>query len=94
MSQSTAKRSPRATSKHHRAPNTTLRVLGALVTRKRHELGLSSRALAKELGLSQSGLSRIENGDREMRLEILRKLVSVLNLWAELERYLKTGKWV
>jgi DNA-binding Xre family transcriptional regulator len=49
--------------------------------------------MAKDLGVSQSCLSRIENGTREIRLEVLHKLCKVLDLEGEIFRYLKTGKF-
>lgn len=80
-------------SKHHRASDKALRTLGSLIVLRRQERGLTSREMAEELGISQSCLSRIENGSREIRLEILHKLCQRLDLEGEVVKYLKTGKF-
>jgi len=76
-----------------RSPNKTLREFGALIVKKRTTSGRSSREMADLIGISQSCLSRIENGSREVRLGMLRKLNAVLGLEREFLRYLKTGKF-
>lgn len=80
-------------SKHHRAPDAALREFGSLIVQKRQEQGKTSREMADLLGISQSCLSRIENGTREVRLEILRKLHIILNISGPIRKYIETGKF-
>ncbi len=80
-------------SKHHRAPETELRSFGALVVRKRLQRGLSSEELSKRLRISQSSLSRIENGGREPRFEIVRRLHRELDIADDVIRYLNGGNF-
>lgn len=79
--------------KHHRAGDETLREFGSLVARRRQERGCTSRELAKLLDMSHSCLSRIENGQREIRLDVLRRLCALLGLEAVVIKYLRTGKF-
>jgi len=54
---------------------------------------MSSLELSQRIETSQSCLSRIENGSREPRLEIIKRLHGVLNLSAELLKYMDTGSF-
>jgi transcriptional regulator with XRE-family HTH domain len=83
----------KATSKHHRAEESALRAFGALIVRKRIMRGLSSEELADLMGISQSSLSRIENGSREPRFEIVRRLNKHLDIAESVLEYLKGGKF-
>lgn len=86
------KRLPRST-KHHRASEEDLRAFGRLIVRKRLEKGLSSEDLSVLVGISQSSLSRIENGGREPRFEIVRRLNKHLDIADNVLDYLKGGKF-
>lgn len=55
--------------------------------------GLSSDELSRMLGISQSSLSRIENGGREPRFEIVRRLHKYLNIAEDVVRYLNGGNF-
>lgn len=77
----------------HRAEDRDLRAFGALIVRKRTAKGLTSRELADKLEVSQSCLSRIENGSREPRLEIMRRLHRVLDLKTNIMNYMETGRF-
>jgi len=54
---------------------------------------LSTEELADAVGVSQSLISRIENGHREPRLEIIMMLNNVLNISDSIVNYLKTGEF-
>lgn len=77
----------------HRASDRDLRAFGALIVRKRTQRGLTSDELATRIKVSQSCLSRIENGSRETRLEIIRRLHGVLDLRESITNYLETGQF-
>lgn len=77
----------------HRLNERTLRAFGALIVRKRIEIGMTSLQLSERLKVSQSCLSRIENGSREVRLEMLTRLDEVLNISDNVVRFMKTGKF-
>ena len=62
-----------------------------MIVRKRIEKGMTSAELADRIEVSQSCLSRIENGSREARLEILRRLNNALNIEKNLSQFLKNG---
>jgi transcriptional regulator with XRE-family HTH domain len=53
--------------------------IGKKIKIKRHEIGYKQESLAIELGISQSALSRIENGSDSLVVEILYLLTQVLN---------------
>jgi len=53
--------------------------IGKKIKTKRHEIGYKQERLAVELGISQSALSRIENGSDSLVVEILYLLTHVLN---------------
>lgn len=69
------------------------RAFGALVARKRLSQGIAASELASKIGVTASCLSRIENGSREPRLEIMRRLDGQLDIAENLTNYLKTGKF-
>lgn len=54
---------------------------------------MSSLELSQKIETSQSCLSRIENGSREPRLEIIRRLHRELDLTNELIKYMNTGSF-
>ena len=80
-------------SAHHRSPETALRSFGALILRKRIQKGYSSAELAVKLKISQSSLSRIENGNREPRFEIVRRLNHHLDIASNVMSYLRGGNF-
>lgn len=80
-------------SRHHRAPESELRSFGALIVRKRMQRGISSEELAGRIGVSQSSLSRIENGGREPRFEIVRRLHRELDIADDVLRYMNGGNF-
>ena len=55
--------------------------------------GLSSEELSIRLGISQSSLSRIENGNREPRFEIIRRLHCQLDIAEDILHYLDGGNF-
>lgn len=55
------------------------RAMGAFVRRIREQRGLTQADVAKMLGTSQSALVRMEKGDQNMGIELLRKLSDVLD---------------
>ena len=54
--------------------------IGKKIKIKRHEIGYKQESLAIELGISQSALSRIENGSDSIVIEILYLLSNKLNI--------------
>ena len=78
-------------SDHHRAEQDVLREFGAIVVRRRREKGMTAGELAAKMGVSKSCVSRLENGSREIRLEILRKLNEVLKIGPDVLRYIEHG---
>ena len=50
--------------------------IGEQIKKAREEKGLSQRQLAKIAGTNSSGLSKIEAGEREPSLKILKKIYS------------------
>lgn len=54
------------------------RAMGAFVRRIREQRGLTQAEVAKALGTSQSALVRMEKGDQNMGIDLLRKLGDVL----------------
>jgi len=77
----------------HRSHRPTLLSFGALIARRRLMANLSTEELAEAVGVSQSLISRIENGHREPRLEIIMMLNNVLNISDSIVNYLKTGEF-
>jgi UDP-N-acetylglucosamine 1-carboxyvinyltransferase len=55
------------------------RAMGAFVRRIREQRGLTQADVAKALGTSQSALVRMEKGDQNMGIDLLRKLGDVLD---------------
>jgi len=55
------------------------RAMGAFVRRIREQRGLTQGDVAKALGTSQSALARMEKGDQNMGIDLLRKLGEVLD---------------
>ncbi len=76
----------------HRADIQRLRTFGSYITQKRIDLGMNAEDLAKKMKVGTSTVSRIENGEREIRLEVLFRLHKVLNIADDIATYLKTGK--
>lgn len=55
--------------------------LGKIIRRRRSELQISQLALAVELGLSdESGISKIENGKKELAAKHIERLARFLDL--------------
>lgn len=79
--------------KHNRATDNTLRELGSLIARRRHEKGKTSAEVAELLEITQSGMSRIENGSREIRLDMLRRIAIILDLHDPIANFLRYGKF-
>jgi transcriptional regulator with XRE-family HTH domain len=57
--------------------------LGQRIKQIRESLGLSQQALAEKLGLSRPSISLIENGERKVCAEELKKLAAIFNLSAD-----------
>jgi transcriptional regulator with XRE-family HTH domain len=79
--------------RHHRSSDKELRSFGALVARKRIQKGITAFALAARMGISSTSLSRIENGGREPRFEIVRRLHRELDIAENVLNYLKGGNF-
>src|SRR4030043_854110 len=54
--------------------------LGQRIKQIRESLGLSQQALAEKLGVSRPSISQIENGERKVCAEELKKLAGIFNL--------------
>lgn len=52
--------------------------LGRTIQERRGEIGLSQRALAKEVGVSGAFISQIENGHRQPSLAVLERIATAL----------------
>lgn len=66
------------TKKHTSSLLDERRAMGAFVRRIREQRGLTQAEVAKALGTSQSALVRMEKGDQNMGIDLLRKLGDVL----------------
>lgn len=75
----------------HRSSEELLRTFGSFVAHKRLTSGLTAREFADKLGVSQSMVSRIESGQREPRLDLLRNINMVLGIEDALVEYLRNG---
>jgi transcriptional regulator with XRE-family HTH domain len=53
--------------------------IGRKIKTKRNEIGFKQEVLASELGISQSALSRMENGVEDISVIVLLKLSKILN---------------
>lgn len=53
--------------------------VGALIKSIREQLGMSQRALAKRAGVPQSTVSRIEQGQRDVTLSTLQKILGAIS---------------
>jgi transcriptional regulator with XRE-family HTH domain len=53
--------------------------MGALVKAIRSQLGMSQKVLAKRAGVPQSTVSRIEQGERDMNLSTLQKILAAIS---------------
>lgn len=69
----------------------TERSVGALIRERRLALGLSQRALAKQLGVSQPLVVRIETGEREVTMRTARKMADVLG-WEVIREVIEEGR--
>ncbi len=56
------------------------RVIGNAIRRRREELGLKLAQLGERLGISESMLSRVENGQRGLDSTMLRAVAQVLEM--------------
>jgi len=52
--------------------------IGALIKMLRTQLGMSQKALAKRAGIPQSTVSRVEQGQRDLGVSTLRKILNAL----------------
>jgi HTH-type transcriptional regulator/antitoxin HipB len=75
-----------------RQPLTTTSQLLQTITARRRALGLSQKALAEKLGIHQSHLSDIENGQRTLNVERLLELLNLLGLDLVVEHRKPTTK--
>jgi transcriptional regulator with XRE-family HTH domain len=57
--------------------------LGERIKRIRESLGLNQQTLAEKLSVSRPSISQIENGDRKVSAEELKKLAEIFNLSAD-----------
>lgn len=55
------------------------KAIGRKIKTKRNEIGFNQEVLASELGISQSALSRMENGAEDISVIVLLKLSKLLN---------------
>jgi transcriptional regulator with XRE-family HTH domain len=53
--------------------------IGRKIKTKRHEMNYKQEFIASELGISQSALSRMENGEEDISVIVLLKLSKILN---------------
>jgi len=77
----------------YRTPESALRSFGALIARKRLAAGMSAQELADKVGVSPTLISKIENGQREPRLEIIKMLEKELDIACEVFSYIRTGRF-
>lgn len=59
--------------------------LGNILKKRRKELGLTQKQLADYCNLSHNGISRIELGDKSVRLSTLLKLSKILGFKVTLQ---------
>lgn len=57
--------------------------LGQRIKQVRESVGLSQQALAEKLGVSRPSISQIENGERKVCAEELKKLAGIFNMSAD-----------
>jgi transcriptional regulator with XRE-family HTH domain len=53
--------------------------IGRKIKTKRHEMNYKQEFIASELGISQTALSRMENGEEDISVIVLLKLSKILN---------------
>jgi transcriptional regulator with XRE-family HTH domain len=58
-------------------------LLGKRIAAVREQSGLNQEGLAKEMGISRTALSRLENGQRDISYEEMRKLSEILHVPSE-----------
>lgn len=66
--------------------------IGIMITKARHQMGLSQKDFAKKLKTTQSVVSRIENGNQNLSLKMLSRIAEVLH--CDLSISLKLNKLV
>jgi transcriptional regulator with XRE-family HTH domain len=64
-------------------PDLLLNRIGLRLTRRRQELGLSQKALAARLGITDANITRIENGQQNVTITTLCKLAKALDMTVE-----------
>jgi len=64
-------------------PEQLLNRIGLRLTRRRQELGLSQKALATKLGITDANITRIENGQQNVTIGTLCKLAKALDITVE-----------
>ena len=59
---------------------TYLKKVGASIRKERIAKLIKQETLAKKVGLSKSEISRIENGTREIKIDMLRKIAIAIGI--------------
>lgn len=77
----------------HRSSEEILTRFGSFIAHRRLARGLTSREFASKLGVSQSMVSRIEAGEREPRLDLLRRLNVAIGIEDAITQYLRDGSF-
>ncbi len=68
------------------------KTFGRLIYYKRFERGYSSKDLAKKLGISPASMSRFERGERDLTLNLMRKLRQAdIDITNEIRTYVESG---
>ena len=68
----------------NRAISTELIELGERIRKRRQEMKLSQESFAEKAGISVNTVSRIEGGQTAMSVEILRKMIEILEIDANI----------
>ena len=77
----------------YRSSAETLKHFGSFVAHRRLAMGLQAQELAQRMGTSPTVISRIESGEREPRLDLLRRINLALGIEDALIEYLRNGKF-
>ena len=59
---------------------TYLKKVGASIRKERTAKFIKQETLAKKVGLSKSEISRIENGKREIKIDMIRKIAFAIGI--------------
>ena len=68
----------------NRAISTELIELGERIRKRRQEMKLSQESFAEKAGISVNTVSRIEGGQTAMSVEIFRKMIEILETYANI----------